>query len=56
MPLMFGNTSPASQNFLNDWLNKMRNGERLSVFTDEYRMPTSGQSAAEGLFLLKKTI
>lgn len=52
MPLMFGNTSPASQNFLKAWLNKMRNGEQLNVFTDEYRMPASGQSASEGLFLL----
>jgi dTDP-4-dehydrorhamnose reductase len=54
MPLMYGNTSPASNNFLKEWLNKMRNGEVLNVFTDEYRMPASGQSAAEGLFLLLK--
>ncbi len=52
MPLMFGQTSAASQNFLKIWLNKMRRREKLNVFTDEYRMPASGQSAADGLFLL----
>lgn len=52
MPLMYGATSPTSKNFLKEWLHKMRNGEQLNVFTDEYRMPASGQSAAEGLFLL----
>lgn len=52
MPLMFGATSPASQNFLKGWLAKMRNGEQLNVFTDEYRVPASGQSATEGLLLL----
>ncbi|MEM6963525.1 MAG: SDR family oxidoreductase [Bacteroidota bacterium] len=52
MPLMFGATSSASENFLKGWLTKMRNGEQLNVFTDEYRVPASGQSAADGLFLL----
>jgi dTDP-4-dehydrorhamnose reductase len=54
MPLMYGATSPNSNNFLKDWLSKMKKGELLRVFTDEYRVPASGQSASEALFLLLK--
>ena len=52
MPLMYGATSPASKNFLKEWFDKMKKGEILRVFTDEYRVPASGQSAADALFLL----
>ena len=57
MPLMYGQTSPSSKNFLNDWLGKMQRGELLKVFTDEYRTALSGQSAAWIIFeILKKEI
>ncbi len=52
MPLMFGATSPTSQNFLKEWTRKIENRELVSTFSDEYRAPVSGQTAAGVLFRL----
>lgn len=54
MPLMYGDKSPTSVNFLPQWVQKLKNRELLTVFTDEIRQPASGQSAAAALFLLLK--
>lgn len=50
MPLMYGFGSP--QNYLAEWLHKLRTGQRLAVFTDEYRVPLSGPEAAQALIAL----
>lgn len=50
MPLMYGFRSP--HNFLSEWLHKLRTGQLLSVFTDEYRVPLSGPEAAQVLIAL----
>lgn len=50
MPLMYGFRAP--HNFLSEWLHKLRNGQPLSVFTDEYRVPLSGPEAAQALVAL----
>lgn len=52
MPLMFGVTSPTSNNFLKQWVNKVRNSETVPTFSDEIRTPVSGQTAIQVLFKL----
>ena len=49
MPLLFGYSATANQSFLSGFLAKLRNNEELFFFTDEYRTPLGGQSAANGL-------
>lgn len=49
MPLMFGDPGPAASSFFQTMLNAMRVGEELRLFTDEFRTPISGKTAAEGL-------
>ncbi|GAB4152163.1 MAG: SDR family oxidoreductase [Cyanobacteria bacterium J069] len=50
MPLMFGN-APTAPSFLQPFLQKLRDGETLRLFTDEFRTPISGRDAAKGLLL-----
>ena len=51
MPLMFGAKTPTAQSFLQPWLQTLRAGKRLNLFTDEVRTPISATSAAKGLLL-----
>lgn len=50
MPLMFG-AAPTAPSFLQPFLQKLREGEALRLFTDEFRTPISGRDAAKGLLL-----
>ena len=51
MPLMFGYRDGKSASFIGSWLDKMRSGDSLTLFDDEFRTPVSGNCAAEGLLL-----
>ncbi|MCT7977520.1 SDR family oxidoreductase [Laspinema olomoucense] len=51
MPLMFGDGGPAAQSFLQPMLQTLRSGQELALFTDEFRTPVSGKTAAQGLLL-----
>jgi dTDP-4-dehydrorhamnose reductase len=50
LPLMFGAT-PHAPSFLQGFVAKLRQGETLQLFTDEYRTPASGESIAQGILL-----
>ncbi len=56
MPLMFGESSPAYQNFFQQTVDALRDGGELKLFVDEYRTPASGRSAANGLLLAVEKI
>ena len=49
LPLMFGYPGPVAFSFLQPMIENMQNGKKLTLFTDEFRTPTSGHSAAIGL-------
>ncbi len=49
MPLMVGDGGQAGRGYLNTFLAKTKNGEPQKLFTDEYRSPLGGISAAKGL-------
>lgn len=51
MPLMFGDGGPAAKSFIHPMLESLRKGQELALFTDEFRTPVSGQTAAKGLLL-----
>lgn len=51
MPLMFGEPSPAYGTFFHIMLKALREGEKIRLFTDEYRTPLSAKTAAEGLLI-----
>jgi dTDP-4-dehydrorhamnose reductase len=51
LPLMFGESGPVAQSFLQPMLQSIREGRDLSLFVDEFRTPVSGKTAAQGLFL-----
>jgi len=53
MPLMYG-ILPDTNNFFLDWIYRLKNGNILTAFTDEYRTPVHAADAARGLFLLLK--
>jgi dTDP-4-dehydrorhamnose reductase len=50
LPLMFGAT-PHAPSFMQGFIAKLRQGETLQLFTDEYRTPASGKSIAQGILL-----
>lgn len=49
MPLMFG-AAPAPS-FIQPFLERLRTGQTLNLFVDEFRTPVSGRSAAQGILL-----
>jgi len=51
MPLMYGLPSPVSSSFIQPVIEKMKKGEELKLFTDEFRTPVSGSDAAAGLLM-----
>ena len=50
MPLMFGLANSANS-FIQPFIKVLREGKELSLFTDYFRTPVSGQTAADGLLL-----
>ena len=50
MPLMFGMAQSATS-FIQPFIKALREGQELSLFTDEFRTPVSGTTAASGLLL-----
>lgn len=51
MPLMFGAVAAGATSFIQPFIKALQAGEELSLFTDEYRTPASGTTAAKGLLL-----
>ncbi len=51
MPLMFGVATPTASSFIQPFIQILREGKELSLFTDEFRTPVSGTTAAKGLLL-----
>lgn len=51
MPLMFGVASPTATSFIQPFIKTLKEGQELSLFTDEFRTPVSGKTAAQGLLL-----
>ncbi|MDJ0553137.1 MAG: NAD(P)-dependent oxidoreductase [Microcoleaceae cyanobacterium MO_207.B10] len=51
MPLMFGLASPTSNSFIQGFIQTLRAGKELNLFTDEIRTPVSANTAAKGLLL-----
>ena len=51
MPLMFGMAIPPATSFMQPFIKTLREGQELSLFTDEFRTPVSGKTAAQGLLL-----
>jgi len=51
MPLMFGIATPPATSFMQPFIKILREGQELSLFTDEVRTPVSGKTAAQGLLL-----
>jgi dTDP-4-dehydrorhamnose reductase len=51
MPLMFGEAPPHAASFLQPFIQTLREGRKLNLFTDEFRTPVSATTAAQGLLL-----
>ncbi|MEC4895496.1 MAG: NAD(P)-dependent oxidoreductase [Oscillatoria sp. PMC 1051.18] len=51
MPLMFGQATPTASSFIQPFIKALQEGKNLSLFTDEFRTPVSGKTAARGLLL-----
>jgi dTDP-4-dehydrorhamnose reductase len=56
MPLMFGDAPPGATSFIIPWIESLRNGSELNLFTDEMRTPVSARDAAKGLLLAAEKI
>lgn len=54
MPLMFG-VAPTANSFIQPWIQALRAGQSIDLFTDEIRNPVSGVDAAEGILLALQT-
>ena len=54
MPLMFGNPGPVATSFVQPMLDALKAETELKLFTDEFRTPVGGKSAAEGILLALK--
>ncbi|MFK7933050.1 MAG: NAD(P)-dependent oxidoreductase [Saprospiraceae bacterium] len=51
LPLLYG-MPRYGNNFFTAWLEKLQTGQVVGAFTDEFRTPVDGESAARGLFIL----
>ncbi len=56
MPLMFGTPGPVASSFIQPMIKAMREGRELRLFTDEFRTPVSGETAAHGILLALKRV
>ncbi|MBN2188831.1 MAG: NAD(P)-dependent oxidoreductase [Chitinispirillaceae bacterium] len=54
MPLMYGDAPPQAKSFIQPFISAMLAGKKLGLFSDEFRTPASGGSAARGLLLALK--
>jgi dTDP-4-dehydrorhamnose reductase len=51
LPLMFGYGGPFAGSFMQPFLQRMKAGEELALFYDEYRSAVGGRCASQGLLL-----
>jgi dTDP-4-dehydrorhamnose reductase len=51
MPLMYGDAPSGATSFIIPWIESLRKGSELKLFTDEMRTPVSARDAAKGLLL-----
>lgn len=51
MPLMFGIATQTATSFIQPFIQTLKAGKELNLFTDEFRTPVSGTTAAKGLLL-----
>jgi dTDP-4-dehydrorhamnose reductase len=56
MPLMFGDAPSGATSFIVPWIEALRKGQELNLFTDEMRTPVSARDAAKGLLLAAEKI
>ena len=56
MPLMFGNSTPTATSFMQRFMQTLKDGKELKLFTDEFRTPASAKTAAKGLLLALETV
>lgn len=56
MPLMFGLASSHASSFIQPFIQTLRAGQDLRLFTDEFRTPASGKTAAQGLLLALENV
>lgn len=52
MPLMFGIATPTAISFMQPFMQTLKEGKELALFTDEFRTPASGMTAAKGLLMV----
>jgi dTDP-4-dehydrorhamnose reductase len=50
-PLMFGDPGPFSKSSIQPLIANLRAGHEIKLFSDEFRTPVSGKTAAQGLLL-----
>lgn len=51
MPLMYGDAPENAGSFIKSWIEQLKNGNQLKLFTDEMRTPVSAHDACKGLLL-----
>ncbi|GAX37331.1 SDR family oxidoreductase [Nodularia sp. NIES-3585] len=56
MPLMFGRETPTAKSFIQAFIQTLKEGKELKLFTDEFRTPASGITAAKGILLALEKI
>lgn len=56
MPLMFGMETPTAKSFIQPFIQTLKEGKELKLFTDEFRTPASGITAAKGILLALEKI
>jgi dTDP-4-dehydrorhamnose reductase len=56
MPLMFGDPGPSSQSFIQPMLRSLHEKKQIRLFTDEFRTPVDGSSAADGLLMAAEKV
>ena len=52
MPLMFGMATPTAISFMQPFMQTLQDGKELALFTDEFRTPARGTTAAKGLLMV----
>ncbi len=52
LPLLFGAATPTADCFLQSFVQTLREGKPLKLFTDEFRSPVSAMVTAEGLLMV----
>ena len=55
LPLMFGAVPSTASSFIQPFIQALKTGKELTLFTDEFRTPVGGTTAAKGLLLALQT-